>query len=178
MLIMGKLTVVPIHHNQELLEDCVLLINSEWPRSFSARMWSLQASDTLPTSLVLIEKDEPQNAKPTVLAHAKLSVIPSDQEAVFIESVVVDSRRRGQGLGRLLMMASEQHCFGVLKLKTIYLSTIDKQAFYSKLGYQLCNAISIFGTRTAPNNSTKKIWMKKTMEIWLQNNENHSRIDN
>lgn len=69
------------------------------------------------------------------------------------------------------MISCEHHCFEVLKLKTIYLSTIDKQAFYSKLGYVLCNAISIFGTRSAPNNSTKKIWMKKTLADWLQSNE-------
>lgn len=166
-------TVVPIHQHEDMMDQCIKLINSEWPRSYSARMWSLKASkDTLPISLVLVDNDKTtkQDSRAEVLAHAKLSIIPSDAEAVFVESVVVDSRHRGQGLGRLLMSSVENHCFGTLHLKTVYLSTIDQQGFYSKLGYTFCSAVNIFGTRNAANNCTKKTWMKKTFSEWQQSN--------
>lgn len=162
-------TVAPIHHHVELLDQCVELINSEWPRSYTARLWSLKSSkDTLPTSMVLI--DAAENGKPTVLAHAKLSPIPSDAEAVFIETVVVDRRYRGKGLGRFLMNEVENHCFGTLHVRTIYLSTIDQEGFYARLGYTFCKAMNMFGTRNAFNTSTKKIWMMKTQHEWNSNN--------
>ncbi|XP_055616589.1 N-alpha-acetyltransferase 80-like [Toxorhynchites rutilus septentrionalis] len=156
-------SVVPIHHHQQLFDQCVHLINSEWPRSYTARLWSLKASkDTLPTSFVLIKQCvESDTNGPTVLAHAKLSPVPADEEAVLVESVVVDRRCRGQGLGRLLMNEIENHCFCALRLKTIYLSTIDQDGFYNKLGYTYCKAINMFGTRISSNNCTKKIWMVK-----------------
>uniref|UniRef100_A0AAG5CRD5 N-acetyltransferase domain-containing protein n=1 Tax=Anopheles atroparvus TaxID=41427 RepID=A0AAG5CRD5_ANOAO len=151
--------VVPIHKHRELMDQCIALINSEWPRSYTARLWSLESSkETLPTSFVLTADAKNGVA---VLAHAKLSPIPADREAVFVESVVVARERRGQGIGRLLMREIENHCFQKLHLKKIYLSTIDQQAFYAKLGYKLCSAISIFGSRPATNTSTKKTWMFK-----------------
>ncbi|XP_055586853.1 N-alpha-acetyltransferase 80-like isoform X2 [Uranotaenia lowii] len=167
--------VVPIHQHHDLLDQCVQLINSEWPRSYTARLWSLKASkDTLPTNFILIEpentKDQSTNSSvpSKVLAHAKLSPIPADKNATFVESVVVDRQFRGQGLGRVLMREVETHCFQTLKLETIYLSTIDQEGFYTKLGYKLCKAINIFGTKLAINDSTKKIWMKKTFLDWKQ----------
>uniref|UniRef100_A0A182PV95 FHA domain-containing protein n=1 Tax=Anopheles epiroticus TaxID=199890 RepID=A0A182PV95_9DIPT len=153
--------VVPIHQHRELMDQCIALINSEWPRSYTARLWSLESSkETLPTSFVLTTKNGKDET--TVLAHAKLSPIPADPAAVFVESVVVTRERRGQGIGRLLMQEVEKHCFHKLHLKTIYLSTIDQEAFYAKLGYKLCRAINIFGSRPTLNKSTKKIWMSKS----------------
>uniref|UniRef100_A0A182UBK2 N-acetyltransferase domain-containing protein n=1 Tax=Anopheles melas TaxID=34690 RepID=A0A182UBK2_9DIPT len=155
--------VVPIHKHRELMDQCIALINSEWPRSYTARLWSLESSkETLPTSFVLTTTDIKDET--IVLAHAKLSPIPADQEAVFVESVVVTRERRGQGIGRLLMQEVEKHCFHKLHLKKIYLSTIDQQAFYAKLGYKLCSAINIFGSRPTLNKSTKKIWMFKSAD--------------
>ncbi|XP_058057775.1 N-alpha-acetyltransferase 80-like [Anopheles bellator] len=154
--------VVPIHKHRELMDQCIALINSEWPRSYTARLWSLESSkDTLPTSFVLTAGDEKRSV---VLAHAKMSPIPADREAVFVESVVVARDHRGQGIGRLLMREVENHCFQNLKLKTIYLCTIDQQAFYTKLGYECCKAINIFGSRPTFNKSTKKTWMAKTAQ--------------
>ncbi|XP_058468090.1 N-alpha-acetyltransferase 80 isoform X2 [Malaya genurostris] len=157
-------SVVTIHQYRVLYEKCVQLINSEWPRSYNARLRSLEASrDTLPTSMVVIKNTDSINETTSVLAHARLSPVPSDSSAVFIESVVVDRRFRGQGLGKLLMTEVEKHCFSALHLKTIFLSTIDQDGFYIKLGYQFCKAINMFGTHCALNNSTKKIWLRKSV---------------
>lgn len=110
--------------------------------------------------------DNIDNKESNVLAHAKLSPIPSDAEAAFIETVVVDRRYRGKGLGKFLMIEVENHCFETLNLKTIYLSTIDQEGFYLKLGYNFCKAMNMFGTRSAVNSSTKKIWMMKKYSEW------------
>lgn len=121
--------------------------------------------------------DNINNKESTVLAHAKLSSIPSDVEAAFIETVVVDRRYRGKGLGKFLMIEVENHCFETLNLKTIYLSTIDQEGFYLKLGFNFCKAMNMFGTRSGVNTSTKKIWMKKKYSEWKRP-EVHSSDNN
>jgi predicted N-acetyltransferase YhbS len=136
-------------------------------------MWSLESSkDSLPTCLVLTnskssKSDNNNNVEPdpTVLAHVKLTPIPSIPSACFIESVVVWKSLRGQGIGRYMMNEAEKYCKFALKLDEIYLSTTDKEDFYKKLGYEPCPPVSIFG---GPSNGpfnpvTKKKYMKKVL---------------
>ena len=83
--------VVPIHHFPELIPDTVDLINSEWPRSLGARLWSLESSkDSLPTCLVLTQlnapKEDSDKSSVSVLAHLKLTLIPSKRFACFVVS--------------------------------------------------------------------------------------------
>lgn len=162
---LGSYNVVPIHNHPELLSQCCKLINSEWPRSEVARMRSLEASsDQLPTSLVLT-RDHNQ----TVLAHLKISTIQSTMRCCFIESVVVDRKFRGQGLGKLIMKYAEDYCREFLLLDTIYLSTIDQVGFYQKLNYTICPPVSMFGPRncTLPCLSNlRKTYMKKPLR-WI-----------
>lgn len=162
---LGSYNVVPIHKHPELLSQCCKLINSEWPRSEVARMRSLQSScDNLPTSLVLT-RDHNQ----TVLAHLKISAIQSNMRCCFIESVVVDRKFRGQGLGKLIMKYTEDYCREFLILDTIYLSTIDQVGFYQKLNYTVCPPVNLFGPRncTLPCLSNlRKTYMKKSLR-WI-----------
>jgi GNAT superfamily N-acetyltransferase len=166
---------VPIHRAPELIHETIKLINQEWPRSIGARMWSLESSkDSLPTCLVLTtskssNSDNKINISeeddPTVLAHLKLTPIPSNPAACFIESVVVWKSLRGQGIGKHIMNEAEKYCRFSLKLDEIYLTTTDKEDFYRKLGYESCEPISIFG---GPCNGvfrplTKKKYMKKVL---------------
>lgn len=153
--------VVPIHHYPELIKACCKLINSEWPRSETARIRSLEAScDSLPVSLVLTT-DNCQK----VLAHCKISAIPHKKKSCFIESVVVDKNCRGQGLGKLMMKCAEDYCRAVLHLKTMYLSTTDQQGFYERIGYEFCQPVSMFGGRNydLSNLQNKKKYMKKVL---------------
>uniref|UniRef100_A0A1I8PPH3 N-acetyltransferase domain-containing protein n=1 Tax=Stomoxys calcitrans TaxID=35570 RepID=A0A1I8PPH3_STOCA len=154
--------VVPIHHYPELMKDTCALINSEWPRSETARMRSLEAScDTLPCSLVLTTEGLSR-----VIAHCKLSPIPSKSKSCFIESVVVDKSCRGQGFGKLIMKFAEDYCRVVLDLKVLYLSTIDQEGFYERIGYEFCAPISMYGPRHCemPSLQTaKKKYMKKAL---------------
>ncbi|CRK94647.1 CLUMA_CG008147, isoform A [Clunio marinus] len=164
--------VIPIHYARELIDETIKLINEEWPRSIGARMWSLESSnDNLPTCLVLTNptnweaNDGVTKDTPRVLAHLKLTPIPSNPSACFIESVVVWKSLRGKGIGRFLMNEAENYCKYKLKLEEIYLSTTDKEDFYLKLGYEPCPPVSIFG---GPCNGsfrpvTKKKYMKKVL---------------
>jgi GNAT superfamily N-acetyltransferase len=153
--------VLPIHkvpNNSVFVDQCIRLINDEWPRTRTARLFSLESSkDKLPTCLVLIKNEA------EVLAHAKLSAVPSDLSSVFLESVVVHSNERGKGYGKLIMKETENYCREVLRIQTIYLSTVGDQvqAFYSKLGYTICQPINQFGRGGLKNSSTKKIYMRK-----------------
>ncbi|XP_053698913.1 uncharacterized protein LOC128745871 [Sabethes cyaneus] len=156
--------VTPIHHHPELKEQCVRLINFEWPRSRMARFLSLETStDTLPTSLILSQMINGIN---TVLGHAKLTNVPADSNAVFLESVVVDFRYRGRGIGTYLVNEAERYCTKTLNIDNVYLATYGQEVFYAKLGYIFCNAINLFGTNTTRNTSSKKHWMKKVLSDW------------
>lgn len=132
-------------------------------------MWSLESSkDSPPTCLVLTNsKTSPSDNKndPTVLAHLKITPIPSIPSACFIESVVVWKSLRGQGIGKFLMIEAEKYCKFVLKLDEIYLSTTDKEDFYRKLGYESCPPVSVFGgpCKGSFNPVTKKKYMKKVL---------------
>jgi len=170
----SKFRVIPIHRAPELMNETIQLINQEWPRSIGARMWSLESSkDSLPTCLVLTnsvpsilsDNKSSSDATPTVLAHLKLTPIPSIPSACFIESVVVWKALRGQGIGKYFMSEAEKYCKIILKLDEIYLSTTDKEEFYKKVGYEPCPPVSIFGgpCKGAFNPITKKKYMKKVL---------------
>lgn len=134
-----SLIVVPIHKYPEYLKECCSLINREWKRSETARLYSLQnSSDNLPTSLILLEDKR-------LIGHLKLSIIPSIKNACFVESVVINPNLRGKGYGKFLMKEAEHYVKNILNLDTIYLSTKGQEKFYEKLGYNECLPISIYG---------------------------------
>lgn len=156
------------------MAQCCQLINAEWPRSHVARMRSLEASsDRLPTSLVLTSDDAHND--PVVLAHLKLSAIPSRLDSCFVESVVVDRQFRGRGLGKLLMRYAEEYAADFLLCKTVFLSTIDQVGFYEKLCYSVCPPINMYGPTVgggggggvgghfAAITNQRKIYMKKKL---------------
>ncbi|XP_071491803.1 N-alpha-acetyltransferase 80-like [Diadema antillarum] len=134
-------TIKALHENKELTDDCVQLLNDEWPRSKAARLFSVSKScSTLPYSLVLVEHED------TVVGYCRLAKVISDTSSVLVESVVVDKNRRGQGLGRLLMELCERHAFAS-GYKKMYLCTKDKQDFYQHLGYSFCKAVNTLGAQ-------------------------------
>ncbi|XP_065093551.1 uncharacterized protein LOC135714173 [Ochlerotatus camptorhynchus] len=156
--------VAPIHHHPELKEQCVRLINTEWPRSRMARFMSFETStDTLPITLVLAQMINGENV---VLGHAKLSPVLGDIDAAYLESVVVDYRYRGRGIGTHLVTEAERYCSRILNINNIYLSTDGQEVFYAKLGYMFCKAINLFGTNAIRKTPSKKHWMKKIFSDW------------
>ncbi|XP_076258266.1 N-alpha-acetyltransferase 80 [Rhynchophorus ferrugineus] len=133
------LVLVPLHKYPEYLQKCCDLINSEWKRSNTARLRSLEASsDKLPTSLILLKGD-------ILLGHVKLSPLPSVPNSCFVESVVIDNSERGKGYGSLLMAKTEDYCRKTMNISVIYLSTKGQEGFYCKLGYIECMPVSLYG---------------------------------
>lgn len=157
-----------LHQHPELMKQCCDLVNDEWPRSETARMLSLRTScDKMPTCLILLSKDK------KVIGHCKLTPIPSIKESCFVESVVISKSLRGKGLGTFLMKAIEEYCRQVLKLKMIHLSTKGQEIFYEKLGYEICEPITIYGS-FPPMQSIKNYIVGATSKI-LKNEENSSK---
>lgn len=160
---LGPYEVLPIHKCPDLVSQCCRLINAEWPRSEVARMRSLQASsDSLPTNLVLT-----RDYRETVLAHVKLSPIPSRPNGCFIESMVVRKILRGQGLGKLLMKYAEDYAADYLRCDEMYLSTIDSIGFYEKQRYVLCQPVNMYGLSMGyvpQSNNKQKVYMKKMLK--------------
>lgn len=154
----AKYIVIPLHHRPDLIKDCCKLINSEWPRSETARMKSLNVScDDFPTCLILI------NDKDEILGHCKISLVTRSKVSCFIESVVIDYRCRSRGLGSRLLRGVEEY---VAKkgLKNIYLKTDGQEVFYYKNGYKVCDPFKAYGindivTASPPFGRTKfKEW--------------------
>lgn len=150
----AKYVVIPLHHRPDLIKDCCKLVNSEWPRSETARMKSLNVScDDFPTCLILI------NDKDKVLGHCKISLVGRSKVSCFIESVVIDYRYRSQGLGSRLLRGVEEYV-ARKGLKNIYLKTDGQEVFYYKNGYKLCDPFKAYGindiiTASPPLGKTK-----------------------
>ena len=137
------LELIPIHADiseelkSNLKDQCVAILNEEWPRSETLRYRTLDCSkESLPMCIALVQT--PENV---VIGHVKLSQIPSHGQAIWIESVVIHPDLRGKGIGKYLMLKTEEFC-KAKGFNTAYLCTIDKQVFYSRCGYQFCKPVT------------------------------------
>ena len=57
---------------------------------------------------------------------------------------------RGKGLGKLLMLKTEEYCQGQ-GFRTAYLTTHDQQIFYSRCGYKFSESVCAFGGSSSLN---------------------------
>merc|ERR1719435_305934 len=111
-----------------VMTQTVNILNFEWPRSDTIRRRGLEGSSPdLPTNLVLVQE---VGGNVIVLGHSRVSKVPADLKKVFIESVVIHPGLRGKGLGRILMLKTEEYCVSQ-GFTTAYLTTHDQQVFYS-----------------------------------------------
>jgi predicted N-acetyltransferase YhbS len=125
---------IPLIRRQEYIEDCINLLNQEWPRSFAARENSLKrALNEVPDlSLILLTKSDQK-----LIGHARICILPLNLKGCWIESVIVHDSLRGKGIGKILMNFIEEKA-KELGYSEIYLSTEDKEIFYKKCGYYEC----------------------------------------
>lgn len=157
---MECLHVFPIHRCPSLIPDCCDLINSEWPRSKSARLQSLyMSSEKFPMSLVLV-RDETE-----VVGHVKLTEMKLGGTDIMVESMIIHKDHRGKGWGKILMEEAEQYLERRGKKKT-YLSTRGQEGFYKKLGYEVCQPVMYFGfcDLSPPSKENTEIKPKKDPE--------------
>lgn len=131
--------VVPLHHRPDKVKECCKLLNSEWPRSETARLKSLRVScDEFPTCMILLDREN------RVLGHCKVSLMPKLRYSCFIESVVIDYKCRTQGLGSRLLRGTEEYV-SRKGFKSVYLITKGQELFYLKNGYRICDPIKMCG---------------------------------
>ncbi|KRY31190.1 Indoleamine 2,3-dioxygenase 1 [Trichinella spiralis] len=131
-----SMEVYPLHSHLEYIDECIKLLNAEWPRSSHSRIHSLaKSNDHLPVSLVLVRTSDQR-----LLGHARLCRIPDRPEWCLLESVVIEKSERGRGLGRHLVKECERFAQKVGFL-TIYLTTVDRESFYKHCGYTVCDPV-------------------------------------
>ncbi|OAD56878.1 N-acetyltransferase 6 [Eufriesea mexicana] len=131
--------IVPLHKRPDLIPECCTLLNSEWPRSETARLKFLNVScDEFPICFILIDKED------RVLGHCKISLIPRLRNSCFIQSVLIDYQCRSRGLGSRLLRGVEEY---VAKkgIKNVYLITKGQEVFYFKNGYKECDPFKASG---------------------------------
>jgi hypothetical protein len=135
MVASEQITVVLAHHAHESdVEAAARMLNSQWPRSLSARMAALQKScDTLPLHLLLInesiaaattstdnEAAANQQQSPTaqeqqalrVIGHSALSQVAEDPSGLLIESgsTHTDTQQRDQSMCWIdLQLTNDRH---------------------------------------------------------------------
>ncbi|KZS15147.1 N-acetyltransferase 6 [Daphnia magna] len=113
-----NIMIVALHDKPDSIEDCIKLLNDEWPRSKTARLRSIESSNpNLPISLIMVSNTT---------------------------TVLINPANRGKGFGKLLMEECEKLAVK-LGFSTAVLSTHDKQQFYQKLGYEFCQPVSQYG---------------------------------
>ncbi|KAI6241626.1 N-acetyltransferase domain-containing protein [Aphelenchoides fujianensis] len=112
--------LVPLVDRKHLIEECVQLINEEWPVSHSARLRSVEgmANREPPMAFVLVD-----SSTEAVVGYARfMHVLNYDGRAVLFESVVIKKELRGRGFGRLLMDALKRrgHPTGLRTVDSLY----------------------------------------------------------
>ncbi|XP_050688161.1 N-alpha-acetyltransferase 80-like [Eriocheir sinensis] len=137
------LRLVTLHSHPEYMEDCVKILNDQWPRSKTLRMRTLKSScEEFPTNLVLLRTTPQGSAE--VVGHSRMTIVPREPDAAWVESVIIRQNLRGSGYGRILMNKTEEYARGC-GFSIMYLSTHDQQVFYGKLGYDFCPPVTIYG---------------------------------
>ncbi|XP_037524267.1 uncharacterized protein LOC119401493 isoform X1 [Rhipicephalus sanguineus] len=100
--------LVELHDHPEYINACCEILNNQWKRSHAARYRSLsKSSSDLPVSLALIRHREGLDGQ--VIGHAKLCRVLHNDEACFVESVLVIPEERGKGFGKLVMKLTEDY---------------------------------------------------------------------
>ncbi|XP_060564606.1 N-alpha-acetyltransferase 80-like [Ruditapes philippinarum] len=151
-----KMELQALHKVPGFINECAEVLNEEWKRSLTARLYSLEKSkDNFPICLVLLKKED--NGKQFVVGHSMLSIVRGQPvQSCLVESVVVKKSHRGKGYGRIVMNKTEE--FAASRgYKVMYLTTHDKQKFYEHLGYEYCSPIVTFNTDIIPEHFANKL---------------------
>lgn len=129
-----------VHENVHLVEQCIALLNEEWPRESTSRRKTISRSSDrfTPLCLALVEVGQ-QEENEKVIGFVKLTSEMSlfdrhSKRTIFLESLVVSVSHRGLGLGRLILQEVER-LLQIASFDRINLTTTDKESFYEKMGY-------------------------------------------
>lgn len=133
----NQLKLVKIHDHPHLIDQCVKLLNQQWPRKDSIRLQSIRKScEDFPMCLALVDDHD------HVYGFVKLTKETISIKTIFVHSLVIEPNSRGKGLGRMVMREVES----IAKqggFQRISLLSKDCEIFYRKLGYvPLFNQVS------------------------------------
>ncbi|EAL69358.1 hypothetical protein DDB_G0276117 [Dictyostelium discoideum AX4] len=173
-----------IHNDNKYIEELIKLLNSQWPRSEYSRKASIEKSnDNFPFYLIMKLKNDELTVEETeeVIGCLTIStVLNNDKDSnvsLLLENVLIKSKYRGKGYGKLLMI--EGHKIMKKKgYKISYLSTNDKQEFYKTFGYIECDPISTsnFSSCISSNSSGSSSISKEKNEDNIDDSEKVSNL--
>lgn len=199
--------------SEKYIKETALLLNSEWPRSLSQRDSNLRSLSkttnefNLPVSLILILKQEKSNPMDKVIGHLSIVPIFANQSGVseqtnylaFIQSVIIDKDWRGRGLGKKMMLLSEQYFIEYGKQQRVretqddellnknsskitnfdylFLTTKDQQAFYESLGYISIEPILCYTVKDDSRCSQIMKNLFKNMTVSNSNNNSNNVLE-
>ncbi|KAM9981437.1 hypothetical protein ACTFIY_003737 [Dictyostelium cf. discoideum] len=171
-----------IHNENKYTEELIKLLNSQWPRSEYSRKASIEKSnDNFPFYLIMILKNDELIVEETeeVIGCLTIStVLNNDKDSsvsLLLENVLIKSRYRGKGYGKLLM--TEGHKTMKKKgYKISYLSTHDQKEFYKTFGYIECDPILTSNFSSGSNSTGSSSSDKEKNEDNIDDNEKVSNL--
>lgn len=104
--------LVPFAERLDLTDECIALINEEWPRSETARRLSLERSSNHDPPMAFVLLNTENN---TLVGFARfLRILNYSGNAALFETILIRKELRGKGLGRILMelLREEAKCRG------------------------------------------------------------------
>lgn len=112
-------------------------LNTEWPRSMGSREHSQRKScrKTPPMSFLMLETETDE-----IIGHSRVTRLPNRETALWVESVMIKKDQRGRGLGKSLMLETENWMLEN-GYDECFLLTDDQCRFYESIGYENCDPI-------------------------------------
>ncbi|KAI6235735.1 N-acetyltransferase 6 [Aphelenchoides besseyi] len=141
--------LVALSKRKDLIEECVRLINEEWPKSHSSRLLSVEraANDKPPMAFVLLSTEKEQ-----LIGYGRfLRILNYNGTAALLDTIVIKRELRGRGYGRILMNSLKAEAIG-RDYELLIISTEDKQKFYEKCGYKCCKFLNLLTSNIAQSN--------------------------
>ncbi|KAI6187839.1 N-acetyltransferase 6 [Aphelenchoides besseyi] len=141
--------LVALSERKDLIEECVRLINEEWPKSHSSRLLSVERAANFepPMAFVLLSAEEEQ-----LIGYGRfLRILNYNGNAALLDTIVIKRELRGQGYGRILMNLLKAEAIG-RDYELLIISTDDKQQFYEKCGYKCCKFLNLLTSNIAQSN--------------------------
>lgn len=130
---------------EDLCEIARLTSQLGYPTSIGKILPRLQRLQSNPDHRILVAEDE----KLGVIAwiHTRIDLTLASDPKIEVVGLVVDERKRGQGIGRILMREAEKFArdmeYKMVRLRT-NVARDDAHKFYERLGYNLKKTSHMF----------------------------------
>ncbi|CAD5214462.1 unnamed protein product [Bursaphelenchus okinawaensis] len=138
---MAKFQLVSLFDHQDKIQDCVKLLNEEWPKSGAFRLNSLNkyCKSCPPMSLLLLNEETRE-----LIGHARFLNVCNygGGRAAYLESLIIAKQHRGKGYGKILVHKCVQKATDD-GYNVVILCTEDQMLFYEKCGFEWCEFLPV-----------------------------------